>query len=225
MSDKITHLSLECPTSIRFNPNIANIPLATNRTLLHACWSVSHTETTCKCCPAFVSSGRHCSTWSEQQGTQFALRISSATTAVARSMSQWTKLQPIYMQNTKLFPLKTYESAWLLRAQKDSVSYLEYNAGTLARSFVCSLAKPLRATKLHTSQPHQFHSHHIQFHDSLPTYDAFLHIKIILRPTIPLELSCRTWTSYHGYSPYKYWTIWGLKITSRDIYIHIYTHA
>jgi hypothetical protein len=53
------------------------------------------------------------------------------------------------MQNSELFTLKTYESDWLLRAQKDTVSYLEYNTGTTpARSFVCSLVKPLRGKKI-----------------------------------------------------------------------------
>lgn len=159
-------LTLACPSTVCFNSNIANIHLVTNRTLLQACRSASHTQTTCKCCPLCVSAtGLHSGTWSQQQGTQFALRISSVTTAVARSMSQWTKLQPIYMQNRELSSLlKRRKATGCYVLRRTAYHIFNIITRTLARSFVCSLVKPLQTRKLHTSKPHQIHSRHIQMH-------------------------------------------------------------
>jgi hypothetical protein len=171
-------LTLARPTSVRLNPNIANMHLVTNQTPLQACWSASHTQATCKCCPVCVATGPHCGTWSQQQGTQFALRISSVTTAVARSMSQWAKLQPIYMQNSKLTSLlKRRKPTGCYVPRRTAYHIFNIITTTLPRSFVCSLVKPLRTRKLRTSQPHQTHSRHIQMYTRQASYEqsAFAH--------------------------------------------------
>jgi len=127
-SDKITHqltITLECPTSERFYPNIANNPLVTkpNAFALRVTQTNDMQMLSCLCC--YRSTLRHVKP--ATRNTICPVRISPVTTAVARTfhvtVNQVTS--NLYAKQPTLFSLKAYESEWLLRAQKDSVSYPE----------------------------------------------------------------------------------------------------
>ena len=118
-------LNLECPTSERLNMNIANNPLLTKPNAFAP--RATHTHKRHANAVLFVLLQVDTARREVSQGTQFALRISPATTAVASTLHVTVNqvTSNLYAKQPTRSTLKAYESDWLLRAQKDSVSYLE----------------------------------------------------------------------------------------------------
>ena len=190
--------------------------------LLLARWSVSHTETTCKCCPVFVSTGRHCGTWSEEEHN---LPCESHQRQQLSHVACHS--EPSYSQ----FICKTANSS-LLKPTKATGCYVPrrtaYHILNITQERWHDNSPAVLLSRYGqgngTPQAHQFHSYHIQLYDSLPTTTCFLHIKIIW-----------VWRFLWNYPVQNGRVIVGTvstnsgqlrsKITSWDNYIHTYIHT
>ena len=122
-SRTIRTLTLERPTSERFNPNIANNPLVTKPDAFAV--RAVHTDDmqmlSCLCC--YRSTLRHVKPATRNTICPANLTGNNSCRTFHVTVNQVTA--NLYAKQPTLFTFKTHASDWLLRAQKDSVSYLE----------------------------------------------------------------------------------------------------